>query len=155
MRQCITEHQPSLVHHYCDTFYAPQQANINSYTVQQNKIKSTVGYAQTLTTRLGRLGQIIPSGQPLATNTVVEPGPPNTHQSLRSHWEMVMKLRCHTEGSETTQSHGYPCAADFINTLERFIIITVPMHHTLKDIKLIKLPNLRIIIQSRKPEIAV
>ncbi len=92
MHQSMVQHQVSLVHHYCDTFHAPQQSNINSHTLRQNNIKSTVGYRQILTTRLGSLGQNMPAGYTLGTNSVFEPGQTNTDKitsiSLGNGYEM-------------------------------------------------------------------
>ena len=110
MYQYMVQHQVSLVHHFCDTFYALQQANINSHTLQQNNIESTVDYRQIHSMRLGRFEQIIPRGQPLATNTVVEPGPLNTHQTVRSLWKMALKLNSPQRGIRTNPNS---CAADF------------------------------------------
>ncbi len=98
MHQYMVQHQVSLVHHYCDTFHAPQQSNINSHRLQQNNTKSTVGYRQIPTTRLGSLGQIMPAGYTLDTNSVVEPVQTNTHKitsiSLGTGYELeVLTLR--------------------------------------------------------------
>ena len=81
---------------------ANSMANAANSNTQIPKQGQTPGLGTVdLSHRLGRFGEIIPRGQPLATNTVVEPGPLNTHQSFWSHWKMALKLNCPQRGIRT------------------------------------------------------
>ncbi|MCP4987451.1 MAG: hypothetical protein GY928_15760 [Colwellia sp.] len=73
----MVEHQVDLVHHYCGTFYATQQANINSQTVQQNK-EQLHGWFPPYFHH--QIGQNIAAGQTRDTTSVVKPSQTNTHK---------------------------------------------------------------------------